>query len=172
MVRSVGALERVKPWGKYLVNKYDQQFIKHLIGTFKLIFKPLLWKYYLLLTGPILIIFSIGNGFVFVIFLIACCLWGRNAKLGSLLGWFVVSVTIFIFTISPEPDHFIESLLRAAPRGSSIRISPEMLRNIIPDTIPWKIIWSLLFGVPLGMVLGTFIGLLGKAVFGCHPRIN
>ena len=154
------------------MSKCDEEIIGHVVDTIKLMSEAFLWKYYIFLIIPILIIYEINNGIIFVVFFIVCCLFGRSAKLGGLLGWFVVSLTIFVFFISPEPGHFIEYLLRATARVYSNPISSDHVNNAIPVAVSSKVLWSLVFGLRGGMITGLGVGMLGRMVWGHHPKIS
>ncbi|MFQ6370448.1 hypothetical protein [Shewanella sp. YIC-542] len=153
------------------MSKYDEEVLEHLGDTAKLLFEPFLLKYFLLLALPTLVFYKIGSGVLFVLFLLGICLWARSGKLGGLLGWFVVSLTIFSFYCQPEMNHFIEYLLRAPARVSSNDISSLQVHNAIPESLSSKLFWSLVFGLRGGFIIGVGIGLLGRKIWGYHPRI-
>lgn len=155
------------------MSKYDEQVLSYLIDTITLIFKPFVWKYFLILTLPIILIYEVDNGFLYVIYFIVVTLWARSAKLGGVLGWFIAGVTIFLYQSLPAQEHFIELILRAPARAAATPISSEHVQSFISDTtIPMKVFWSLVFGLRGGFIIGLGVGMLGKKLWGQHPKLH
>ncbi|WP_462153879.1 hypothetical protein [Pseudoalteromonas piscicida] len=154
------------------MSKYDEQALAHLSDTIALIFKPFVWKYFLILIIPTIVIYELNSGFLYIIYFIVVTLWARSAKLGGILGWFIAGLTIFLFQIIPAQEHFIELILRAPARVSSPPISSEHVQSFISKSINMKVFWSLVFGLRGGFILGLGGGMLGKKLWAQHPRLH
>ena len=107
------------------------------VDTVKLWFKPFLWKYFALLTLPTYLIAKLDSGGLFFVFIFVCCIYSRSGKLGGYIGWFIVTLTVFIFYYSPEYGHFIENVLLKSVWGSAP--TAEYLHNNIPDSFSEKL---------------------------------
>ena len=61
-----GYLIIVKQTGVRVLSKYNEEVMEHMADTAKLMFKPILLKYYLLLVLPTFIVYKIGSGALFI----------------------------------------------------------------------------------------------------------
>lgn len=154
-----------------LLSKYNDEFLEHMADTVQLIFNPLFLKRCLLLLPATVILYKVGSGVLFIIFLTAVCILARSAKLGGLFGWFIVSVSVFIYYNDPVSGHYIEYLLRAPARGGSNQITSIQVQENIPTLFSSKLFWSLVFGVRGGFVPGAGLGLIGRKAWGYHPKL-
>ncbi|WP_335921743.1 hypothetical protein [Shewanella chilikensis] len=154
------------------MSKYNEQVLSHLCDIVVLIFKPFVWKYFLILVIPVILIYELNSGFLYVIHFIVVTLWARSAKLGGVLGWFIAGLTIFLFQSLPTQEHFVELILRAPARAAAPPISSEHVQNFISEAISMKVFWSLFFGLRGGFIIGLGGGMLGKKIWGKHPRLH
>lgn len=148
------------------------EFIDHLIDTFKMLAQPYYWKLCLILTLPVVIVFHADSGFLFVILLVGSCLYARSARLGGLLGWYLVTLTLLLYYSAPEAGHFIELLLRAPARNSSPSISSQDVLAAIPEAWGSRLFWALVFGLRGGFIIGLGPGMLGRMLWGYNPRVT
>lgn len=147
------------------MTNYDSEFLGYLLNTCKLAFSWLFWKIALLLVIPIYIVFSINSGFLFVPLLMVSCFAVRSARLGGLVGLFIVFLTVLLFYFDPTADHFIQYTLRAPARALSTVPNVDRVIEIIPKTISGKIFYCFVFGVR-GMLIGFGLGMLGRYLLG------
>ena len=151
---------------------YNQQFFDHLSAIFQLLTDKVFYKFALILFLPTYLIYTLNNGYLFVIYFSVCCVFMRHAKLGGVIGFFIVTLTIFFYYISPELGHFIENIIRAPARANSTIITSLQVFNHVPETTPSKILWSLFYGIRVGLLVGLGLGFVGKKIWGIHPKME
>ncbi|SIQ09975.1 hypothetical protein [Marinobacterium stanieri] len=155
--------------------RYDDinvEFIDHLIDTFKMLALPYYWKLSVILTIPTILVFHTNSGFLFIILMVGSCLYARSARLGGLIGWYLVTLTLLLYYSAPEAGHFIELLLRAPARNSSPSISSQDVLSAIPETWDYRLFWALVFGLRGGFIIGLGPGMLGRMLWGYNPRVT
>lgn len=153
---------------------YNEQFLDHLMDLFALIFSPMTLKWCALLTAPTLLTYYIGSGYIFAFFFIASCFLARSARLGGIVGWYIVTLGILFFFVFPETGHYIDAYLRAPARAtnvSDLRTSVDAIESI-PDAFGSKLFIAILFGVRGGLVVGLGIGMLGRMTLGRNPGVQ
>ena len=150
------------------MSRYDvnAEFLGHLAATIKLLFSREFWWLATLSIVPTLLLFLAGSGYLFVVYLCALCLWARSCRLGGLIGWLVVTQTIYLYYSFPESGHFIEWLLRAPARVSSVVPTSEQVLATVPTDVSSRVFWSLIFGLRGGGLVGLGLGLLGRKLWG------
>jgi hypothetical protein len=155
--------------------QYDVEALQYLLDTIHLLITPLFLKWMLWLLYPTLLIYKINNGWLFMLFFVFCVLFTRSAKLGGLVGSYILAVTVMMFYFSPIAGHFIDVVLRIPPRFGStvqdIKSSAEALQHI-PKSLHTKIFGAMLVGVWAGGTIGLGIGMLGRRLFGKNPRVK
>jgi hypothetical protein len=155
------------------MTRYDEEFLGHLKDTANLFCSVLPWKWYAVLFVPVCIAYFIGSGFLFALLFVLGCFICRSAKLGGLVGWFIVSVTVFLFFFFPEQGHFIDSVLRMPARGalrSEIMSSADVMSRI-PKTFSRRLFAALISGLWVGGTIGLGVGMVGKKIFGKNSSV-
>lgn len=150
----------------------DVEVLDHLWDTFRLLGESYLWRLCLLITLPVVALFHIGSGLLFVCMLCGVGLYARSARLAGLLGWYMVTLTLLLYYSVPEAGHFIELLLRAPARNSSPAISTQDVLSAIPETWNNRLFWALVFGLRGGFIIGLGLGMLGRMLWGYNPRLR
>ncbi len=148
--------------------RYDAAFFDELHELGALVASRHFWFPALLSVIPTALLFWFDHGLLFLLYFLAVCLWTRSARLGGLIGWFIVAQTVFMYYSFPVAEHFIGILLRAPARsGGTIPSAEQVLANI-PASFSSQLFFSLIFGIRAG-VIGLGLGFLGRKIWCSHP---
>ncbi|MCG9714843.1 hypothetical protein L1D29_18735 [Shewanella insulae] len=140
------------------MKNYNEELIDHLYDTLKVLCETKTIFILLSLLLPTILIFHINSLFIFTTYFITSCMFSKSAKLGGLIGVYIVWLTLILYYNSPEPGHYIELILRGSPRGNSVTEHIKNSKEII-DTIPKGFQAKLLVSFFQGVFYGGFIGL-------------
>lgn len=155
------------------MTKYDEEFLEHLQDTLALIFSRITFKWFVLLAVPTTLVYFIGSGLLFACLFSISCFMTKSAKLGGIIGWYIVALCLMLFFKFPETGHFIDLLLRVPPRyGSATLKTSSDIIHWIPSSFASRFFDALLFGLWGGGSVGLGIGMLGGNVLGKNPNVN
>jgi hypothetical protein len=154
------------------MTRYDEEFLAHLKDTIGLFGTAVLWKWYAALVMPVCLAYFFANGYFFIALFVLGCFFCRSAKLGGLVGWFIVSAMILLFFSFPEQGHYIDAVLRVPRRGAlaSEIISSAELMSRTPKTFSGRLFAALVYGLWAGGTVGLGIGMLGRIFLGKNPN--
>lgn len=147
----------------------NAEFMDHLWDLADLATSGVFFRRAALFFLPTCLLFFLGSGVFFSLFFLGACVSCRSARLGGLVGFFIVAVTLLLFYSFPAPDHFIVNLLRAPARGNTAVISQARVMASIPATFQGKLFQSILFSLRGGLIPGLGFGMLGRYLMG-YPR--
>jgi hypothetical protein len=153
------------------MSKYDTEALEHILETIHILLTPFALKHYLVLLIPILIVYKINIGFLFIIFIVLVCVYARSGRLGFIFAWFIGAMTVIIFYLDPDIQHFIIDFLRAGLGRSHRVVSPEHAMKVIPQTLEGKIFLASVYGAFIGLI-GAGIGVFSRYIRGYHPYFD
>ncbi|QBJ63698.1 hypothetical protein B1F84_12050 [Pseudoalteromonas sp. DL-6] len=149
------------------MKNYNEELIDHLYDTLKVLFETKTIFILLLLSLPTLLVFNINSLFIFIIYLMTVCILSKSARLGGILGIYIVWLTLILYYNAPEPGHYIEVILRGSPRGNSVTNHIKSSKEII-DTIPKglqaKLFVSFFHSLFYGGFIGLGLGMVGRTL--------
>lgn len=149
------------------MNDYNGQFLTLLNNLLQLFFKPIFWVFVAVISVPAYLIFLINAGALFVLLFIMATTIARNGSLGALVGWFLITFTVFLFYNFPEIGCFIEILLQAASPKSQHIHTIQQIHDHIPKTFSGKLFMSSVHGY-VGLLFGAVFACLGKKLFSAR----
>ncbi|WP_345848836.1 hypothetical protein [Shewanella algae] len=149
------------------MKNYNEELIEHLYNTFKVLFEIKTIFILISLLLPTILIFHINSLILFSIYFTIACILSSSAKLGGIIGIYLVWLTLMLYYKSPEPGHYIEIILRGSPRGHAItdRVkSSQEIIDSIPGGLQSRVLVSFAYAIFYGGFLGLGLGMFGRMI--------